>query len=103
MKGDGVAFFAALLRSRGLELPKQTAWTGAIDQFGRTRCMSLHSKSGTENKITLNQKILNQSIPTPLDPEEGQRLIRAFVRIRSQAVRERIIVLAETAESGAAG
>lgn len=57
--------------------------------------MPLGSKPGTENKIAFNRK----TAPALPDPDEGQRLIRAFVKIRDRATREEIIRFVERAAS----
>jgi hypothetical protein len=56
---------------------------------------SAHLESGTENKSSPVREIRSA-----IDPQEGTRLIRAFIRIKNQAIRDEIIHMVEkTAEA----
>jgi hypothetical protein len=51
---------------------------------------SAHFDSGTENKSPPDRERRSA-----IDPREGARLIRAFIRIKNQAIREEIIHMVE--------
>jgi hypothetical protein len=51
---------------------------------------SAHFESGPENKSPPDQ-----GSGSGIDPREGARLIRAFIRIKNQAIREEIIHMVE--------